>query len=409
MRKQVDVLIVSSGKVNEELIGSLDENREFISGVYVSGKEKEIYSGYDGKVEFLNISSVNKAFLRNRLIEVATSPYVIYLSENSSLDDDTFEELFSSLEDRPDADIVYPNEVILWGDEETIRNFDEYAGREVELLQSLAIENLLPEYGSLIRTDFIKERGGFDERFADYEFYDFLYKNIKKLRLKWAEFAFVNHELAETFIDTSYRSLSVREVINIYDWRRDIFPLLGWDDDENIALSTANTIIGDRLSFYIDFLNASEFYRRSLFCFHNTISLGKLFDTYILMGRFDDAFALLGEGFTSEEMSDRKERLFNVKKIVSELEKAVQDGNLKEVIAAMNDVADYYKGAPIHNIMGVIAYLTGDFNGAYKFFYKAVTMNPLEEDFLMNLTDMAKKLGKEDEVVGLIDRLVKQG
>ncbi|OMH40455.1 hypothetical protein [Desulfurobacterium indicum] len=408
MDRQVDVLIISSDKVNEELVDSLNENRDFISSVYVSGKEKEIYSDYDGKVEFLNFSSVNKAFLRNRLIEIATSPYVLYLSENSSLDDDTFEELFSSLEDRPDADIVYPNEVILWSDEETVRNFDEYAGREVELLQSLAIENLLPEYGSLIRTDFIKEKGGFDERFAEYEFYDFIYKNIKDLRLKWSEFAFVNYELTETFIDTSYRSLSVREVINIYDWKEDIFPLLRWDD-ENVALSTANTIIGDRLSFYVDFLNASEFYRRSLFCFHNTVSLGKLFDTYLLMGRFDDAFALLGEGFSPEEVNDGKERLSNVKKIVSELEKAVQDGKLEEVIAAMNDVADYYKGAPIHNIMGVIAYLTGDYEGAYRFFYKAVTMNPLEKDFLMNLTDMAKKLGKEDEVVGLIDRLVKQG
>ncbi|WP_456460309.1 hypothetical protein [Desulfurobacterium sp.] len=409
MNKQVDVLIISSDVVNQELIESLNENGDFISAVFVSGSEKEFYSNLDLDVNFLNLDSSNKGFLRNRLLEASKSRYVLYISESTSLDDDTLEELFSAFEERPDANIIYSNEVIFWRDEETVRNFDEYAGRELELLQSLAIENMLPEFGVIVDANFLKEKGGFDERFWDYEFYDFIYKHIKDIKLKWAEFAFVNSTLQSSFIDTSYRSLAVREVINIYDWKKEIFPLLGWDNNENVALATANTIIGDRIASYIDFLNASEFYRRSLFCFHNTVSLGKLFDVYLLMGRFDDAFALLGEGFSDDEKNERKERLENVKKIISGLEEAVEKGQLEEVIAVMNEVASYYKGAPIHNIMGVIAYLKGNFEEAYKFFFKTVTMNPLEKDYLMNLTDMAKKLGKEQEVIGLIDRLVKQG
>ncbi len=409
MERKVDVLILSSNVLNEELINSLNENAEFIGNVYVSGKEREEYESLDINKKFLNLDSSNKAFLRNKLLEASEARYVMYISESSVLDDDTLEELFSALEEREDANIVYPNEVIFWGEEETVRNFDEYAGRELELLQSLAMEDMLPEWGAIIDAEFLKEKGGFDERFADYEFYDFIYKNIKDIKLKWAEFAFVNTVLTDSFIDTSYRSLVIREIINIYDWKKELFPLLNWEKDENVAFATANTLIGDRLAFYVDFLNASEFYRRSLFCFHNTVSLGKLFDAYLLMGRFDDAFALLVDGFSEEEKKEREERLQNVKKIVSGLEEAVEKGELEEVIAVMNEVAGYYRGAPIHNIMGVIAYLTGDFNGAYRFFYKAVTMNPLERDYLLNLTDMAKKLGKEDEVVGLIDRLVKQG
>ncbi|WP_457568580.1 hypothetical protein [Desulfurobacterium sp.] len=409
MSEKVDILVISSEMVDENFVESLNENGEYIGRVVVSGEKKEFYSSLDVPVEFLSLESRNKAFLRNRLLEASSADYVLYLHENSSLEDDTIEELFSALNDRPEANLIYPNEVIFWNDVETVRNFSDYAEREVELLQSLAIENMMPETGVLFKSEFLKSSGGFDERFCDYEFYYFVYKNIKKLKLKWAEFAFVNNRLVDTFIDTSYRSLAVREVINFYDWKKEIFPLLGWKEDENVAFATANTIIGDRLASYIDFLNASEFYRRSLFCFHNTVSLGKLFDVYMLMGRFDDAFALLGEGFPEDERREREEKLNNVKKIISGLEEAVEKGEVKEVIAVMNEVAGYYKGAPIHNIMGVIAYLNGDMESAYRFFFKAVTMNPLERDYLLNLTDMAKKLGREEEVEGLINRLVKQG
>ncbi len=409
MQGKIDILVVSSENFTNEkrIIESLSRWSEFISKVIVSGEEKDYYENLDFSVEFLGLKTENKAIIRNMLLSHSSQNYGLWISEDCFLEDDALEELLGVFQEQADATFIYPNEVLIFGDEETVRNFYDFKDREKELLQTLAIENMMPEWGVLTDLEFLKERGGFDERFADYEFYDFVYKNIKDLKLKNADFAFIETVLNNTFIDTSYRSLSVRETVNLYDWRKELFPSLSWDKDERLALSTANTLIGDRLFAYFDFLNASEFYRKALGAYENTITLGKLFDAYLLMGLFDEAEKVLAVGFKEEEQEQKKEQLRNVKTIVKNLEQEIEAGKIEEVLEMIPDVFDYYKGAPVHNIMGVIAYHSGDFERAYKFFYKTVGMNPIEENYMLNLTDMAKKLGKENDVIGFVNRIVK--
>jgi len=229
--------------------------------------------------------------------------------------------------------------------------------------------------------------------------------------LKLAPVSYAIQKPMDTFIDTSYRSYVIRNtVLRNYDWRKDIFPFLSWDKNPKVAKATACTLVGNRLFFYYDYFNAAEFYRRALLEFHNRETLKQLITTYLNMGFFDEAKKLISEhqGMEKEEVEKLIYYVDKLESLVEELEKAVEEGKVVETIVALQEVTGFYSGAPIHNILGVIKWIEKKSEEAYKFFFKAVTMNPINRDYLYNLSETAKQLRKESEVVDLIDRLLKE-
>lgn len=394
-------------KFHQELIGSFEENKESIKEIIYTGNPDEL-SIDDVSLKCLGLESDNKGDLRNRVIEEASSDYILWISNSCEMDFDFIEEIREVLEEYPDADIIYPNKVQIDLDgQESVFKYDEFYGRELNLIRNLKLESVIPEWGVLTKRDTVKRLGGFDQSFEDYEFYDFLWRNIKDLKLKHAKFSFIIQRLHDTFIDTSYHSLGLRKNIRSYDIK-EIFPLLGWNKDESLALSTAYYLIGDAISSYYDLFNASEYYRKSAISFHNKISIQKLVDSYFNMGLFEQAKELLREnqGFSTEEINSINQKIDSIKNLISEIEKAVMEGKLQEVIMAMKDVYEVYQGAPILNIIGVVEYSLGNLDNAYKSFYKAVTMNPLDEDVIQNLVDVAKQLKREEKVKRLMNRLL---
>ncbi len=187
-----------------------------------------------------------------------------------------------------------------------------------------------------------------------------------------------------------------------------LFPHLSWNENKEVAQSTAYTMIGDALAEYHDLYNATDYYRKALISFHNKHTLNKLIKAYVDMGLFDNAKQLLTseQGLTEEEIEKTKEDIEKVEKIIKGLEKGVEEGKIDEVLYTLSDVIDVYQGAPIYNIAGVVQFYRGDLENAFRFFYKAVILNPLEENILRNLTDVAKQLGRENEVVALVKRLL---
>ncbi len=362
----------------------------------------------DIPVDVINTETENKSKIRNEMIKISKGEYILWLSENAELEDSTIEELVEVVEDLPDADVVYPNEILIIGKEEDVKTFTDWYGNEKSLIQSLTIENYLPEWGVLTKKDIFLKLGMFDESFEDYEFYDFVYKNLKNLRLKNSDLSFVTNRITESFIDTSYRSKTLRDILGIYDWKKEIFPSLSWDKDEKLAFGTAYTIIGDKLYNYYDLYNASDYYRKSLLSYHNQISLKKLINTLVQMGLFDKALELTTEeqGLSQKEVEEVSQRIKQFRELVLKLEKAVEEGKAGDILVSINDIVSIYRGAPIYNILGVIYAIKGELENSYRFFYKAVTMNPLDEDILKNLIDVAEKLGKKDKVKGLINRLL---
>ena len=383
-----------SGQIDSKLKDFLSQN---------SDKIKEVIYAKD------LTDTENKAFQRNKILENSSSDYILWLSDSSVPDEDFLEEMVETAEEFPDAEVVYPNEVIIdLNSQENIRNFKDFYGKEEELLQGLSFEKYLPEFGVLTKRESIADLGSFDEEFEDYEFYRFLAFNIKNLKLKHSELSFVENKITKTFVDTSYHSKTVRDILKIYDWKRDIFPLLNWEN-EKVAKSTANTIVGDTLGRYFDYLNASNFYREAVLAFHNQHSLKKLIDTFIQMGFFEKARYLLEkQGMSEEDINYYEERISNIEKIVDELEKAVKEGKYEEVLKAIVEVVEIYEGAPIYNILGVIHFIGKDYEGAFRYLCKATTMNPVREEYVENLFEVAKLLGKEDKVNALLNRLIEE-
>ncbi len=362
----------------------------------------------DIPVEVINAETENKSEIKNKMIKISKGDYILWLSENTELEDSTVEELVEVVEDFPDADIIYPNEILIIGKEEDVKTFTDWYSNEKSLIQSLTLENYLPEWGVITKKEMFLKLGMFDENFEDYEFYDFIYKNLKNLKLKNSDLSFVTNRITESFIDTSYRSKTLRDILGIYDWKKEIFPSLSWDKNEKLAFGTAYTIIGDKLYNYYDLYNASDYYRKSLLSYHNQISLKKLINTLVQMGLFDKALELTTkkQGLSQKEVDEVSQRIKQFKELVLKLEKAVEEGKAGDILVSINDIVSIYSGAPIYNILGVIYALKGELENSYRFFYKALTMNPLDEDILKNLIDIAERLGRKDKVKGLINRLL---
>ena len=414
MSKKVSVLIVENESLHDALLESLQENGDFVGEVIFSGKaegEFKSLQDMDFPVKFLGLETENKAIKRNSLIKAANYEYLFFLDSGCSLEDSTIEELLEVMEES-EADFVYPNLILNFSDGEEVKNFQDLYGRELELVRTLSAEEVLPEWGVLSKKETFNRLGRFDESFEDFEFYHYIYKNLRSLKLKLSDFSYVEQEVYDSFIDTSYRSYTLRSVVlKEFDWEREIFPFLSWDNKPEVAKATALTLIGNRLSSYFDYMNASEFYRSALLAFHNQETLRTLIKAYVNMGLFEEAKELISDeqGIENKEQDEIRFFVDKISELVKELEKAVEDGKVLEVITAIQEIVSIYNGAPLHNILGVIKWLQKEWEESYRFFFKAVTMNPINRDYLYNLTEMAKKLNRQEEVKGLINRLVSSG
>ncbi|ACO04331.1 MAG TPA: tetratricopeptide repeat protein [Persephonella sp.] len=395
-------IIQEDPKSLKETVESLEGNGKFIKEIIYTGEDQKIPD-----IKYLNQYSENRAFLRNKCIQNATGDLILWLSDTTQLEDTTLEEYDQVLKEFPDVDIIYPNEIVVdLNGEENIKNYKDWYGNEIELIQGLTLESYIPQWGVLTRRDLFEKTGLFDEDFEDYEFYRLLALNLKGIKLKHSEESFVTNRITESFIDTSYRSKTLRDTLNLYDWKREIFPLLKWDENEKLALTTAYTTIGDKLKKYLDLLNASEYYRKAILTFHNQYSLKKLIDTFISMGEFDKALYLTEEqGLEEEEVKNYRTFIENIKKLIDRLEDLVKEGKIKDVLTSINDVVSVYEGAPVYNILGVVHFILKDYENSFRFLTKAVTMNPLKEEYVENLFDVGRLINREEKVYSLLERL----
>lgn len=404
--KKISVLVCGRGEITSKFLEGLSLNSRFIKEVIfpedVLSKKSDI--DFDFHAKFIDRGSQNNAQWRNKLLKEASSELVLFVDLSTYLDEDYILEL---LEEKEDADVVFGNPIIIFNDQEEVVNLEQVYGKEKTLLTSLSLESFVPEYGVLMDKK-IFEKEEFDEYLDDFEFYDFLYKNISWLKLKLSELSYFSQEMKDSFIDTAWRSFVLRKIIQMYDWKEDIFPYLSWKEKPEIAKATALTIIGEKLAEYLDFLNANMFYREALLSFHNKKSLLGLINSLKQMGEFEKIYELLSvnQGFSKEEVDRELGLIDSIKKLINELERMVEEGKYFEVLASISEVTEVYKGAPIYNILGVIHWSGKDLENAYRYFYKAVTMNPVDKDFYFNLLNTANSLGREKKVEKLFSILL---
>ncbi len=393
-------------KINDVLEG-IQDNLEYFNQIIYTGNKEDLENAEFDFVA-LELDTDNKAVLRNKIIDNAENELILWIDNATVLEFDMIPEMMEVLESNPDVDIVYTN--IVYRDiegNESIRKLEDVYEKEKNLLMTLKIEDYIPEFGVITKKDSLERLGKFDESFKDYEFYKFIYENLNNLKLKLSEFNYVVKYLLETFIDTSYRSKALRDALKKYPLQ-EFFPRFGWGKNENLALATAYTSVGDVLSDYYDLYNASEFYRKAALSFHNKITLSKLVQTYFNMGLFDEAKKIVSEeqGFSQEEVKNLQENIVQIQRLIEMVEQSIDEGNVQEIFNLVNEIASVYQGAPLYNIFGVLEYYAKNLEKAYQFFYKAATLNPLNEDIIHNLTGLANQLGKQEDVKGLFERLL---
>jgi len=408
--EKVDVLLYGKSTPSSNLLSSLQENIDCINSIVLFSGNPLINSLKEAgfSLRILDMNCKNEAQEKNTLISHAATDYVLFLRTDFSLEEDLIEELLEELEETKNVDVIYPNLIVKVGEQEKIVNFPELYGSETMVLHGLSVEDCLPESAVLVRRSLFEEVGWFSENYDDFDFYEYIYRNLKNMKLKLASVSYVFFEPQDSFVDTSYRSYAIRKtVLPRYDWKKEIFPFLSWDKSPEIAYATACTLIGNRLSYYYDFLNASDFYRRGLLEFHNQETLRQLIKAYVDMGLFVEAKKLISkdQGLDEKEIENFAFYIDRIQKLVFELEKAIEEGKLVESLHAIQEVVKFYSGAPIHNILGVLKWIEKKEKEAYQFFFKAVTMNPLNEDYLYNLSETAKLLNKQGEVIRLIERI----
>ena len=398
------VSVIVSGEPSEELLDSLSLNSDSISEVVVPSCK--VSSPLPMK--FLQVGDLKGGALLNALVKEASSDYLLFVKPTVSFEEEFIEELLEEFEGT-DVDAVFPNLILRSGEGEEVKNYQQVYNKEISLVASLSLEDWIPDQVILFRREVLEKGELFDSKLADYELYDFLYRNLRWLKLKLAEFSYATYSLKDAFIDTAWRSFVLREkVLKKYDWKKELFPFLSWEEKPEVAEATALTIIGKRLAAYFDYFNASSYLRRALLKFHNQESLRELIEVLVNMGFFREAKELLSpiQGVGEEELKERKDRLEKLESLIEELEMAVEKGKLEEVLAVTPEVAQVYQGAPFYNILGVIYWIGGRKREAYKFFYKAVTMNPVNKDFFYNLFSVSKEIRKEKEVEKLVEILV---
>ena len=338
-----------------------------------------------------------RGYIRNCLLRNTEGDYILFINSGSAIEEDYVEELLE-VQKETEADVVFPNIIYVFKGEESVKNFDDPYNKELSLLSSLEIENYIPEWGILVKKSSLRE---FKEDMDDYEFYYFLYQNIKRLKLKLSELSYINLHITNTFIDTSFRSYTLKNVLlKNYDWKREIFPHLSWEEHPSLAFATALTLIAEKLEKYYDLFSASVYLKRAQMEFPNTETLKRLINVYTRMGLFDEALSL------SKEIEGKESEVKKLKDLVSELEKAMKSHPSEEILKAAFDAISVFEGAPLYNLLGVGMWLAGKKEEAYRFFYKALTMNPFDKDIYFNLSSVAKELGKEEDVKGLLKRLI---
>ena len=170
-----------------------------------------------------------------------------------------------------------------------------------------------------------------------------------------------------------------------------------------------------------------NFYRATQVNLWYTDAIVNLFDASLLTGQlnaFKKIFAKarsiapqnpeiikIEQDLTRDDIPERLKNYFREEKSKEELTGLLNEGNefLKmqkydSAILIYTDILEKYPdNAECYNGLGIICFYWGRFDDAYRLFLKAVEINPLDVDTLMNLWDVSLKLDKQQDVKQLME------
>ncbi|MCB0392289.1 MAG: glycosyltransferase [Bdellovibrionales bacterium] len=154
----------------------------------------EIIQQYKSNSKVLTIFQKNKGLVRtnNVALSVARGKYIMRLDADDYLDPKALEKMCEKLEQETDAVLVFPDYFIIDEHGEIVHQYQRFDFKSEELL----LEK--PAHGAvtMIRTDFLRSVGGYDEDFSCQDGYDLwlkVFKNHKVLNISEPLFYYRQH------------------------------------------------------------------------------------------------------------------------------------------------------------------------------------------------------------------------
>jgi tetratricopeptide (TPR) repeat protein len=327
----------------------------------------------------------------NSHLDSISTPFVLILDKNSSIDEDSVKKMLNLM---PSCDIAFANTIFSYQNSKLIRHYRQ--NHTEPLIQALDLQEYMPPSGYMVKKEILKP-------FKDYghmSMYGFIYKHLNSAKFLHAKDAFLNYKQDLEEIDKSYESLLLRDIVKLYDIKT-LFQKLNWENP-SIALATAYTLIGEKLSDYGDNYNAMEYFKKGLDSFHNQATYKYLIGSLLKMGEFEKA-----AGYIEKLQNDKTQMqglLRYFQEAAKSIETIVKEGKDLPPKEELNSLLKL-NSAPIDNAFGFLMFQLGNVEAAYGYFKKAFYENPLDENIWYNLENIAKHLNRYEEVLGLKRRI----
>ncbi|ADI85775.2 glycosyltransferase [Geobacter sulfurreducens] len=197
----------------------------------------EIVRGFnESKLRYIIKEHSGAPATRNRCIAEARGEFILWLDSDDVLMPDTLDRYVSMLQQVPDADVLYGNLVIT---DEQLRPqrslmYEDWYGRNSELLARMVHENLIPNPGTLIRKNCFERIGLYDETFRrahDYQWWSRLikaanFKHVDTTVLKW-RWHESNLGAGQKEVDTTFEGRVLMGMLHSYPLR-ELYPDIDW-------------------------------------------------------------------------------------------------------------------------------------------------------------------------------------
>ncbi|MGV6817929.1 MAG: FkbM family methyltransferase [Thiotrichales bacterium] len=209
---------------------------------------------------------------RNRCIQDAKAPYIVWLDSDDELMPGTLQRYADLIKSSDKVDVLY-GDLDIFNDSGQIKlhRYEDYA-QETSLLPRLVYGNCVPNPGTLVRKGLYKEFGGYDENLRRTHDFDFwcrigsraIFKHSGVVTCKW-RWHDSNMSSGSVKIDTSYEATVIKRLVNTVGLAA-CFPQLNETYHAQIKTATFSAWleVSKILEAYQDYEGAAEATRKAI-------------------------------------------------------------------------------------------------------------------------------------------------
>ncbi|MDD2338569.1 MAG: glycosyltransferase, partial [Geobacteraceae bacterium] len=240
--------------------GSTDATRDIVS------------SFNDQRLRLIEKEHTGAPDTRNRCVSESRGQYILWLDSDDVLPPGVLNTYVKTLHLFPDIDVMYGDIVrcdAILTPIQAIR-YEDWYKRNVELLQALFLENIIPNPGTLVRKQCLVNCGGYDpgyRRAHDYELWSRIaatarFKHVPRIVACWRMHD-ANLGAGRKNVDTSYEARIVRKIVSTNEIKG-IFPDLPWHSPvPHQAEAMACLLISKQLLYWKDFEGSISFVEKA--------------------------------------------------------------------------------------------------------------------------------------------------